>query len=164
MSYSFSPRVLDALAKMKWTGPLPGRAELIEPKLKELGHVMTASAAKFLDEFGNLFCLHGSPYHSDPLFFHTDAEEAAIHIHRDRLVEPEMRVGSKLTPIGECGYGFFSLLMDEHERAFAVNQHGELTLWAESIEELITGLCVGGRMEPVEECDRWPCEGESGEK
>lgn len=162
MPAPFSQRTLDILSEMKWAGLQEGLAALMEPHLRKLGHVMPPRVARFLDLYGHLLRAQKSPYQPGTVAFHTNPIEAAMHIHPTELTESEGRVGARLCPIGEAGYGFYIMLMDEHERVFAIDHCGVLTKWADSGEELIESLCTCGRMESVDETDRWPSGGESG--
>lgn len=156
MPAQFSQRTLEMLAQMKWSESWNGCADRMQAELGKQGHVVPQCAVRFLQRFGWLSCEQPSPYQPGVVAFHTNAATAGAHIGPSELTQYEQRVGSRLCPIGEAGYGHFVLLMDEHERAFAVDDAGALTKWADSGEDLIESLCNVGRMEPVDESDCWP--------
>jgi len=151
MPPSLSRRTLEILAEMNWSETRAGCAALMESALVGLGHVMSPPVTDFLDRFGYLRQLRQSPYHSEVVAFHTNAAEAGSRIDSGELSEIAAGLGARLCPVGEAGYGFYVLLMDEFERTFALDEYGDLTKWADSGEELIERLCTVASVDPVDD-------------
>ena len=154
MSAPFSQRTLDALAHLGWT-ERSGNAELLRVELTHLGHAIPACVDEFLDRFGNLACYQSSPYQPGMDAFHLNATQAGERVSRASLAPHEAAVGARLCPIGECGYGFCVLLMDENGITYGLNDYGELTEWAENGAQLVELLCGCVRLEPEKKEDSY---------
>jgi hypothetical protein len=112
---------------------------------------LTLRVAAFLEKYNGLMRHAFSPWRASTVIMWVYPDKAAGHISRDELVGFEQRVGARLCPIGEYGYGENIVLMDEHGRGFIMHdQSRELSLIAEDEADLIDFLLLGGG------CGTWP--------
>jgi len=155
METQYSQRTLDALTHLGWTKAYSGGAALLRKALTQQGHEMPACVYEFLERFGNLACYQTSPFQPAMDAFHIDAAQAGQRVSRASLTPHEATLAARLCPIGECGYGFYSLLMDANGVAYALNDYGELTEWAENGTDLIELLCGTVRLEPEKKEDSY---------
>ena len=145
MAQPLTPRALAFLASAGWSQDRRMDPAYFESRLKAQGHVLVPAAARFLSRFGLLTFVRTSPYRpSVTLLGHTDPVEAGARLSPGELAVLRREAGSRLTPIGQWGYGDFIMVMDGRGRAWGVNdQTGQLMEWTTPREPLFNTLCLG---------------------
>ena len=139
-----SEQAINLMRKANWSEDYRWPVEGDEVELRALGHTLHKPARDFLRLYGGLIFTRVSPYSSDPVMCHTNAVEAAIRLHVSHLPPLEQEAGSKLSPLGQEGYGSFILVMDEEGRVYGVDDTLRLWEFAESGEGWLETCATAG--------------------
>jgi hypothetical protein len=137
----FAEATLEILRKAGWSESYRAWIEKIEEQLLPL--TLSDKAREFLSLYGNLTFLRKNPYQTSDVMCHTDAVEAARHLAQSRLADLEQEAGSKLSPIGEDGYGSFIVLMDADGYVLVTDESRCLREVEESGEAWLNSLRLG---------------------
>ena len=132
------------MRKARWSEDYRWPVENYEEEIRALGHTLHTAAVDFLGLYGGLIFLRKSPFWSDPTLCHTDPVEAAVRLHASHLPALEKEAESKLSPIGQDGYGCFVLVMDEEGPVYGVDDALKLWEFAESGKDWLEKLRFGG--------------------
>jgi hypothetical protein len=153
---ALSPGATDVLRTLEWSDAYHYPVDGFDEHMQRLGHAFLPAARPFLALYGGLSFAFKSPYQQGIIAWHTDPIGAARRLFPGHLSDHEQELGAKLCPIGEAGYGWWILMMDEHGRVFGSDGLVNLSKWADSGEELIEKLCCGGGAEPLDPSDFEP--------
>jgi protein-L-isoaspartate O-methyltransferase len=144
-----TPRARETLTSVKWTEEYRFDVDTLEDRLRALGRALVPAAREFLSRYGGLHCYQPSPYQPGLHAWHTDSDEAAVRLTAQQLEALEREAGSRVTPIGESGYGYWTMAMDETGAVYAIDQHSTVMEWAESGEALFDLLTCRPLTEPA---------------
>lgn len=150
-----SESVRAGLGETGWNEDYRYDLEDLEERMRARGFELSPAVVSFLRRFGGL-TLWREPAmeRGTNVMFHTDPDKAPTH--PSWIPEWEQAIGARVCPIGETGYGSFVLLMDEHGRVFGMNQEGTLSYWAETGDELLYIVFVGGGPRDLDEVPPLP--------